>query len=246
MTDYDLTVVVPAYNESAFLPTVVSRVVEALDASAYRYAVLVVDDASSDWTDELERELVRHAAVDVLHLPRNRGKGGVLGEVFPSLAGPWTVIIDADNEYDPHDIPRVVEPLSAGHADWVFGTRYGFGRRRPPQYVLTYAVNRLFNVVFRLLSGVPVTDVLTGLYAFRSELVRDVRLREARFAYTPELLWTVLRRARPRWQDVPVAYHFRTYREGKTIRWWETFTILFAMVRYKYARLPPDDDPREG
>jgi glycosyltransferase involved in cell wall biosynthesis len=233
-----VTVVIPVYNEAGRLAEVVAGVLAMADGLERPCRVLVVNDGSTDWTGELERRVRVDSRVMVRCFPVNRGKGAVLNDVFPEIDTPYVVVIDADNEYPPADIPSVLDPLVDGSADWVLGVRYGFGRRRPGQYLSTYMVNRLLSMLFSLLSGICFRDMMTGLYAFRTAMLDGVRLSEPRFAYTPELLWKVQRLHRPRWRDVPVSYLFRGYGEGKKIRWWETFTVLYAILRYRSCVAP--------
>jgi glycosyltransferase involved in cell wall biosynthesis len=229
------TVIIPVYNEDA-IATVVTDVVTGCMKTGLDFGIIVCDDGSDETTKTVEERLAGLAHVKIRFSQPNRGKGAILNEVFPLVDTEWTVVIDADREYSPDDISAVIEPLTNGQADWVMGSRYGFGRPRPPQYFMAYLVNKFISALLSILSGVPFLDVLTGLYAFRTELVRGIILRERRFAYTPELLWKVISSAGTRWLDVPVSYTFRTYDQGKTIRWWETFTILAAIFRYQTWR----------
>lgn len=231
-----VTIVIAFYNEADRIGPLVGEVLEVCAGLGRPFHVRLVDDGSTDWTEELRRALGSHAHVSLDHLFPNRGKGAALDVTLPEIRTPFTLTIDGDHEYPPADIPAVLEPLLAGRADWVFGSRYGFGRERPPQYLLTYLANQAFCGLFSLLSGNAFRDVLSGLYAFRTELVSGLRLREHRFAYTPELLWKVFHRHHPRWLDVPVSYRFRTYGQGKKIRWWEAFTVLRAILWYRFAR----------
>ena len=229
----DVTVVVPVYDEAATLEAVVDRCLNATAALDLSSRVLLLDDGSVDWSDELETRLGGRDRVDLYRFHPNAGKGAVLNRAFPALRSTYTVVIDADGEYAPEEIDRLLLPLHAGTADWVMGSRYGFARSRPRQYLATFWVNRAINRWFRLLSGLRFQDLLTGLYAFRTSCVEQIDLEERRFSYTAELMWRVLRRGDVRWCEVPVSYRFRSYGEGKKIRWWETLTILRAIWRYR-------------
>jgi hypothetical protein len=162
----------------------------------------------------------------------------VLNRTFPTLLSDFTVVIDADREYSASDLGAVVTPLRSREADWVLGSRCGFGRRRPSQDRLTYLVNRLIDAWFFIWSGIRLRDLLTGLYGFRTELVTGLELREKRFSYTAELIWKVLRKREIRLREVPGSYRFRPYAEGKKIRWWETATIVLAVLRYRLVPGP--------
>lgn len=229
------TVVVPVYNEADKIEEVVEEIVREMARTDTPSRVLILNDGSTDWSPALERRLAANGTVESMSFHPNEGKGAMLDRAFPMLDTEFAIVIDADGEYRAHDIHALLEPLVSGRADWVLGSRYGFGRRRPSQYFATYLVNRLVNLYFFALSGIRLRDLLTGLYAFRSDMVRDVRLREKRFSYTAELIWKVLRGG-PRLAEVPIDYRFRSYAEGKKIRWWETGTILLAILRYRFAR----------
>lgn len=231
-----LTVLVPVFDEAHLVGTTLAALVAELPRLPCPARIVVLNDGSRDWSEALERRLTALAGVEVRSFAPNAGKGAVLSQSFPTLTDEFVAVIDADGEYPAHDLAGVVRPLIAGEADFVLGSRYGFGRDRPRQSHGTYAANRLINAWFRLLSGARFRDLMTGLFACRAELLRDVRLNEPRFSYTPELIWRLLHRGDVRWAEVPVDYRTRGYAEGKKIRWWETATVMFAALRYKFAR----------
>lgn len=232
----DVTIVVPVYDEASSLEDVIDRCLRASADLPMTSRILLLDDGSADWSDGLETRLIDRERVDLFRFHPNAGKGAVLNRAFPALRSRYVVVIDADGEYAPEEIDRVLLPLHAGTADWVMGSRYGFGRPRPRQYLATSWVNRAINRWFQLLSGLRFQDLLTGLYACRASCIERIVLNERRFSYTAELIWRVLQRGDVRWCEVPVSYRFRSYADGKKIRWWETLTILAAIWRYR--RLP--------
>jgi len=237
-----LTVVIPVYDESPRIESLVDEILAELRDLPYRHHLLIVNDGSNDWSPELERRLADKGPVLSRSFYPNSGKGAVLDRTLPTIDTDFTLVIDADGEYTPKDIPAVVEPLVRDEADWVLGTRYGFGRPRPRQYLATYLVNRIVNLWLFVLSGTWFRDVLTGIYAFRTDVVAGIRLRERRFAYTAELTWKLLRRRGIRRKEVPASYRFRSYADGKKIRWWEAGTLVLAMLRYGF---PGGDETRD-
>jgi len=228
-----LTVIVPVYNEAPRVEAAVADIVESLEQLRLPYRTRILNDGSTDWSEELERRLRSRGQVEIRSSYPNRGKGAVLRDALRDLDTEFAVVIDGDGEYPAEDIARIVGPLQSGEADWVLGSRYGFGRDRPPQYLATYLVNRIIGHWFYALSRMRLRDPLTGLYGFRCALTADLELHEKRFSYTPELIWKLLRKPGVRWLEVPVGYRFRGYAEGKKIRWWETLTILLAFWRYR-------------
>lgn len=238
------TVIVPVYNEAPHLAAFLCDLAAAWDRADTRARILVLDDGSTDESAAIATSFQSAHTLDVVRLKTNRGKGAALSAAFARLDTPYAAVIDADNEYPPGDLATVLAPLHEQRADWVMGSRYGFGRPRPRQGMATYLVNRALTAWFNRLSRSTFHDMLTGIYAFRTTLVRDLELRERRFAYTPELLWTVRHRHNPQWLDVPVRYRVRGYGDGKKIRWWETFTIAAACVRYRRPARPTESNRR--
>ncbi|MDD3604956.1 MAG: glycosyltransferase family 2 protein [Kiritimatiellae bacterium] len=237
MMNDSVTVLIPVYNEAPRIEGLLDGVLKTMPGLKVSWKVIIINDGSTDWSAPLERSLTAHENIAIRSMSPNRGKGAVLNDMFGEIESALTVVIDGDGEYPPSDIPAVLQPLLNNEADWVLGSRFGFGRERPPQYMLTYLANRLINLAFRLMSGLRFHDILSGLYAYRSELTRSVHLDSRRFSFTPELIWRVQRMHRPRWKEVPADYHFRTYGEGKKIRWWETFTILCSICKYRFKKL---------
>ncbi|HNR93334.1 MAG TPA: glycosyltransferase family 2 protein [Kiritimatiellia bacterium] len=232
-----VTVLIPVYNEAPRIAGLLNGVLKTMTALGVPWKVIIINDGSTDWSSSLEHSLTANQNVAIRTMTPNRGKGAVLNDMFAEIETALTVVIDGDGEYSPRDIPVVLQPLLNNEADWVLGSRFGFGRERPPQYMLTYLANRIINLAFRLMSGLRFRDILSGLYAYRSALTRSVHLDNRRFSFTPELIWRVQRMHRPRWQEVPAGYYFRTYGEGKKIRWWETFTILCSICKYRFKKL---------
>jgi len=233
----ELEILITVYNEGNRLEAVVAGIQRELSTKNLEYCITILNDGSTDWSMEREKRLTSGHFVKVIHFDANRGKGAVLNAVLSRLKGTVTVVIDADYEYDPSDIESVVKPLFQNKADWVLGSRYGFGRRRPKQYFLTFMANRFFNALFNLLSGLNLNDLLSGLFAFRTEMVQGIALEQQRFSFTPEMTWKVERSHHPRWLEVPISYRFRTYSEGKKIAWWEFFTVTWAILWYRFERI---------
>lgn len=226
-------IIIPVYNEGHMTETVIAGIISEFKAVDFTYRILVLNDGSTDWTYSIRDKLCSYDNVAIMDFAMNRGKGAVLNDVFARLDSDYTVIIDADNEYLPSDIIRVLKPLFSGETDWVMGSRYGRERKRPPQYLATYLANWFLNWFFNSLSVLNLTDLLTGLLAFRSTIVKDIHLKEERFAYVPELIWAVHNSKKVVFKEIPVSYRFRTYAEGKKIQWWEFFTVTKAIIAYR-------------
>jgi dolichol-phosphate mannosyltransferase len=235
MGDPILSVIIPAYNESA---TIV-LLLEAVGAAAYPKQVIVVDDGSTDGTGSrveswhpppgLDIELVRHAV--------NRGKGAAIRTGLARARGRVILIQDADLEYDPADYPALVEPILTGRAEVVYGSRYLVGGAGRP-WTLNRACVALLNLMVWVLFGRRVTDEATCYKAFDAPLLRRLDLRCERFEFCPEVTAKVFRLGIPI-VEVPIRYDPRTRHEGKKIRWWDGVEAIATLLRWRLASLPP-------
>jgi glycosyltransferase involved in cell wall biosynthesis len=230
MANVKLSVVMPCYNERATLRTIVERVL----AQPYDIELLIVDDGSTDGTRDILDELAReHPAVRVLLQPQNRGKGAALHRGFREATGDVVLVQDADLEYDPHDYPAVLEPILAGRADVVYGSRFLNGPRRVLYYwhsVANYALTTLSNMV----SNLNLTDMETCYKAFRREVIQSLTLVEERFGFEPEVTVKIARGVRI--YEVPISYNGRTYEEGKKIGLKDAFRAVYVLGRHGFAR----------
>jgi len=225
----ELTVVIPAYDEEA----TVAQVVAAVLALRYRVQVVVVDDCSRDGTVAAlapfagRIELVRHA--------RNQGKGAALRTGFARARGAIVVVQDADLEYDPHDIPALVEPIRRGLADAVFGSRLTGARPQRAHLFWHKAGNRALSLLTGVLYNTTLSDMETGYKALSLETLRAIEpLVESDFRIEPEIT-ARLCRGGFRLYEVPVAYYGRSFAEGKKISWRDGLPAAAALVRYRFA-----------
>jgi glycosyltransferase involved in cell wall biosynthesis len=214
---------IPAYNEQATIGEVLARVA-ALELDKQ---VIVVDDGSTDGT----AAIAEAAGVTVIRQP-NRGKGAAIRAAIPHVEGDIAVIQDADMEYDPAEVPGLIEPIVIGVADVVFGSRLSGGR---PQrvYLFWHLVgNRFLSLLTNLLFNTTVSDMETGYKAFRAEVIRSLDLREDRFGIEPEITGKVCRR-KLRIYELPISYYGRSYDEGKKITWRDGFRAVWVLFRVR-------------
>jgi len=238
-----ISLVIPVYNEKASLEELLRRVV-AVDMPK---EVIVVDDFSTDGSREVLSRLAErglaglegaHPAnenrLELLFQEKNQGKGAALRRGFAAATGDVVVVQDADLEYDPREIPRLVGPILDGHADVVFGSRF-IGETRRVLYYWHAVVNWGLTTLSNMTSGLNLTDMETCYKAFRRELIQSIRIEEDRFGFEPEITAKVSR-AGARVYEVPISYHGRTYEEGKKIGWKDGFRAVYAIAKYSLKR----------
>jgi glycosyltransferase involved in cell wall biosynthesis len=221
-----VTFLIPAYNEGG----TIARVIEQVQALPFAKQVIVIDDGSTDGTAELVE------ALDGVLLLRqaNRGKGAAVRAGIPHAEGEIVVIQDADLEYDPADVPALIEPILDGRADVVYGSRLSGGR---PQraYLFWHRVgNRFLSLVAGVLFNTTLSDMETGYKAFRRDVLMSLDLRENGFGIEPEVTGRICKQ-RLRIYELPVAYYGRTYDEGKKITWRDGFRALWVLVRVRVS-----------
>ncbi len=217
---------VPVFNEEATIGDVLDRIA-ALDLDAQ---IIVVDDGSSDRS----AELARRDGVTVIR-QEHRGKGAAIRAAIPLIDGDIAVIQDADMEYDPAEVPVLIEPIQRGVADVVFGSRLVGGR---PQraYLFWHKVgNRFLSLLTGVLYNTTLTDMETGYKAFRADVLRSLDLREEGFGIEPEITGEVCRR-HLRVYELPISYFGRTAAEGKKITWRDGFKALGVLVTVRLRR----------
>ncbi|HUF66182.1 MAG TPA: glycosyltransferase family 2 protein, partial [Gemmatimonadaceae bacterium] len=207
------------------------RLAEALNEDGIAMEIVAVDDASTDSTAARLREGVPGLAkIRVASHPRNRGKGAAIRTARGQVSGEIVVIQDADLEYDPSDIPLLIQPIVNGFADSVLGTRFGGSG---PHRVL-YFWHRLGNGGLTLLSNMftnlNVTDMETGYKAFTRDAFLAMHLTNNRFGIEPEML-ARLSQMGARVYEVPVSYYGRTYAEGKKITWRDGVAAIYHILR---------------
>lgn len=227
-----LSVVIPVYNEAATVATAVARV-RALDIPL---EIICVDDASTDGSLGVLERLLAEGQIDLLlRHERNRGKGAALRTGFEHATGDVVVIQDADLEYDPRDLPRLLEPIADGRADAVFGSRFLGGPHRV-LYFWHRLGNGLLTLVSNMLTDLNLTDMETCYKMMRRDLLQSLPLRTDRFGIEPELT-ARLAQAGARIYEVPISYSGRTYSEGKKIGWKDGIAAFWHIFRANC--LPP-------
>lgn len=224
-----LTLVVPVYNEAPQL----ASVIEALFASPCPLdrEWIFVDDKSTDGSLEILRSLKPRYGFKLLEQEPNQGKGAAVRRGIAEATGDFVIIQDADFEYDPADVPKLIEPLVQNRADVVYGSRFKSSHQVRRTY--HYFVNRLLTFLSNLMSGIYLTDMETCYKAFRRDLLQSMQLTSTRFGIEVEFTAFVAK-SRARIYELPINYYPRTRLQGKKINWKDGVAALGHLVRFNW------------
>ena len=237
MSELILSVIVPAYNEEA----TIESLVRTLRQVPLKLEVIAVNDASTDGTAAAIDRLKAAGLFDrVIHHPGNRGKGAAFRSGVAAATGHVIVAQDADLEYDPRDLPKLLEPIKNGQADAVFGSRFQGGPRRVLFFWHSVG-NRVLTLLSNMFTNLNLTDMETCYKLVRTDVIKRLPLRSDRFGFEVEIT-ARLAQAGARIWELPISYSGRTYAEGKKITWRDGIAALFHILRYNL--FPPAGDWR--
>jgi len=237
-----LSVVVPAYNEEATLETVVHKLLQLPQL----LEVVIVDDCSSDRTGEVATKLANEdSRVSYLRHPHNRGKTEALKTGFAATHGEIVIVQDADLEYDPTEIPLVIQPIVGGYADVCFGSRFMVRKATRVLYYYHFVANKFLTTLSNIFTNLNMSDVETGYKAFRGEIIRNMIITSSGFGFEIEVTAKVAKLGCTVY-EVPISYYGRTYEEGKKIvlkdglqAVWLVFRFnLFTKLGASFRQLP--------
>ena len=224
--DCVLAVVIPAYNEEKTIATVLQQV----DALSCVREIIVVDDASTDQTAKIVEGFVSEK-LRLFRQQTNQGKTAAIRRGLAEVTSPLCIIQDADLEYDPREIPAVIEPIVSGKADVVYGSRFLVNRASRVLYFYHYLANRMLTFFSNLLTNVNMTDIETCYKAFRTPIVRQIPLTSKGFGMEVEIT-AMICRTNARIFEVPISYYGRTYAEGKKIGLRDAIDAVWYIVYY--------------
>ncbi len=224
-----VSIVIPVYNEKKLIIDVLKKVKEVKVPDS-EVEIIVIDDYSTDGTREILKKQGLKYADKVLYHEVNKGKGAGLRTGFKESTGDVVIVQDADFEYDPMEIPSVVEPILKGKCDVCYGSR--FLNKEYKGYKQNQLANKVLTGLSNFMTGLKVTDMETCYKAFKGDLIRSIDIVENRFGFEPEIT-AKISKLKVKLIEVPIHYYPRTKEEGKKIKLKDGFRALYCIAKYK-------------
>jgi len=227
-----LSVIIPCYNEV----DTIEAVLKAVNDCPYRdKEIILVDDCSTDGTREKLREGLENLVTKAFYHENNQGKGAALRTGIKAVGGDIVIVQDADLEYDPREIPKVIQPILDGKADVVYGSRFFGGSPHRVIYYWHLVGNKFLTTLSNMFTDINLTDMETCYKAFRREVIQSFEIEENRFGFEPEVTAKVAK-MKCRIYEVGISYYGRTYKEGKKIGWKDGFSAIKCILKYNIFR----------
>jgi glycosyltransferase involved in cell wall biosynthesis len=224
-----VSIIIPCYNEINFLDLLIERV---LTQKNIEKEIILIDDYSNDGTRDLIKEFISKKVTKVIYNDKNYGKGYSIRKGIAEASGKVILIQDADLEYSPHDYEKLLKPIIDGHADAVYGSRFRSGEITRVLYFWHTLGNKFLTILSNMLTNFNLTDMENCYKVFRSEVIKNIELKENRFGFEPEITAKLSKLNDIRLFEVSTKYYGRTYKEGKKITWKDGLAAIYCIIKY--------------
>jgi glycosyltransferase involved in cell wall biosynthesis len=235
MQEKRLSIVIPVYNEERTIHLILNKIKDVQLIGGMTKELIIVNDCSTDRTADTIRAYIQEnpdMSIQFFEHAVNKGKGAALHTGIQKAGGEWTIIQDADLEYDPREYNVLLKPAMEGNADVVFGTRFFGGNPHRILFFWHSIGNRILTFLSNMLTDLNLTDMETCYKLFRTDILQGLLLKEQRFGFEPEVTAKVSRVPKVRIYEVGISYYGRTPEEGKKIGWKDGFRAIYCIFKY--------------
>lgn len=235
MKQNTLSIIIPAYNESATIIQLLNKVVNVELINDTKKEIIIIDDKSSDNTvDLIESFISENSNLDIklFKHEKNQGKGAALHTGIDEANGEFLIIQDADLEYDPEEFNLLLKPVQDGFADVVYGSRFKSGN---PHRILFYwhsVGNKILTNISNAFTNLNLSDMEVCYKLFRTDKIKSLNLKEKRFGFEPEVTAKISRIPHIRIYEVGISYYGREFHEGKKVNWRDGFRAIYCIFKY--------------
>jgi len=230
-----LSIVIPAYNEERTIHLILDKVRLVILPDGWQKEIIIVNDCSKDNTEgAIKKYQGAHPDFPMRYIAHevNKGKGAALHTGIEFASGDFTIIQDADLEYDPEEYNILLVPVIKGFADVVYGSRFMGGNPHRILFFWHSIGNRFLTHVSNIFTNLNLTDMETCYKLFRSDIIKNLPLKEKRFGFEPEVTARISRVEGVRIYEVGISYYGRTYAEGKKIGWKDGVRAIYCILKY--------------
>ena len=226
-----LSIIVPCFNEINTISEVIGKIKES---PVNKKEIIIIDDFSNDGSREFLKNL-KDDLIQVIFHKKNQGKGSAINTGIKYARGKIIIIQDADLEYDPGEYSNLIKPITDNKADVVYGSRFKGGQPHRVVYFWHRVGNGFLTFLSNIFTDLNLSDMETCYKAFRSEIIKNIRIEEKRFGFEPEITAKISKRDY-RIYEVGISYYGRTYKEGKKIGWKDGFQAIWCILKYNLFR----------
>jgi len=234
---HKLSILIPAYNEAKTIHLILDKVKAVELKESITKELIIVNDCSTDDTvAKVEKYMAENSDLDLrlYNQDQNNGKGAAIHKAIELATGDYLIVQDADLEYDPEEYNLLLKPILNGFADVVYGSRFMGGNPHRILFFWHSLGNKFLTSLSNMLSNLNLTDMETCYKLMRSDIAKNLNLKEKRFGFEPELTAKLSRVPNIRFYEVGISYYGRTFEEGKKIGWKDGVRAIYCIFKYNW------------
>ncbi len=225
-----ISIIIPCFNEFKTISTILDKI---KNLTGFDKEIIIIDDFSTDGTREILQKIKLTNEIKVIFNEKNYGKGYCVKKGIEKSSSEIIIIQDADLEYEPTDIPKLINPIKDGNADVVYGSRFSGSEEKRVLFYWHSIGNKFLTTLSNIFTNLNLTDMECCYKAFKSSVIKDINLKENRFGFEPEITAKISKKDLKIY-EVGIKYFGRKYSEGKKITWIDGFRAIYCIIFYSF------------